>query len=403
MGKSCIKSPVIRRAQTGASMLEATIAIPVFLLLFFIIIDLARYFFVYLVFTYAAHHAADLGAKLEVEQGITESDCILDDHRCNFYVRRVERILNDAVGIARLVASDSATPSGVRLTNFRHYDTSIYSSSPNNSGLPGCVTRGVCSASSITSDAAFFRPGERVLRLSGVVGPVDHPTRGFGTGPAQGWPNAVETWPTLLDQQPIMVLLEASFRPVTPGFGPIPVRASAFAFRRSRQYGIASPPIMTTTTVTTTTTLTTTSTTVTTTSSTSTTTTSTTTTSTTTTSTSTTSTSTTSTSTTSSTTTTTYHGPSTTTTTTTVTTTTSTTSTSTTSTSTTSTSTTTTSTSTTSTSTSTTTTTSTSLTTTSTVFDCAICQAHGICISHYQCTQPEDDGYCGINCDLLPH
>jgi len=224
------------KEKKGASLIEAAISLPLFLLVILFFIDIARFFFVYVIVNYAAYQAVDFASKSIVEVDTTQMQCSTTQggEACQDYRNLVESILAQAVNTARLVSSASDSASGAQLLSFTHYDPDIYTGDPGSQNLSGL-------GASITSDAAFMRPGELVIRHDGEFDPVNvsHPTRPFGTGPDSGWPlRPGQSWPQVLETHPLAVVIQVRFSPVTPGVPVLNIVANQYAYRAARFFGI---------------------------------------------------------------------------------------------------------------------------------------------------------------------
>jgi len=215
----------------GASLIEAAISLPLFLLILLFFIDISRFFFIYVMVNYAAYQAVDFASKSIVETSTTQSFCGSPmSTECSDYKELVESILFKAENTALLVTSRYDVPSGAQLHSFDHYDSDVYTSGQNISGLGG----------GITSNVAFLRPGERVIQNKGLSDQknVDHATRSFGTGAGLGWPNIGESWPQVLENNPLEVRIDVSFTPVTPGVPILHIGARQYAYRAARFFGV---------------------------------------------------------------------------------------------------------------------------------------------------------------------
>ncbi|RIL12640.1 MAG: hypothetical protein DCC75_00015 [Proteobacteria bacterium] len=229
---------------TGVSLIEATIALPILLLLALGFLNFCYIFLVYCVIDYAASRAVDLASKLEVEIDTTAQRCAEDPATpvselaiCTGYVTRVNRILDEALGIASLVASPSTGAGMVTLVSFEHY----FASSPYTDYQSWPVL------GPIVRDAAFLRPGEVVRRQPTLPGDpvseISHPSRPPGTVSGSGWPGLAETWAAVMEQHPLQVRIEAIYRPLFPLASPLSLTGERYGFRRSRIYGGVAPPI----------------------------------------------------------------------------------------------------------------------------------------------------------------
>lgn len=216
----------------GVSYIEALLALPVFIILIIAAIDFAWYVAVYVIFSYASHTAVDLASKVQIETPTSVDDCATDAQRCADYEERVGRILNRALNIALTVSSDSSTDGKVQLIPYKHYDVNLYNASQNRSGIREMV-----------ADIGFIRPGETLVRdpdgRFGETTRVEHPTRIFGDQPRQGWPQTSynEKWEDLLRDSPVVIMINARYRPFLPFFPDLTVTATQYAYRRVPEYG----------------------------------------------------------------------------------------------------------------------------------------------------------------------
>jgi hypothetical protein len=225
----------------GATLIEAAIGIPIFLLVILFLIDLARYFFVSVVANYAVYQAVDFASKSIVEVDTTFAACVrvTSDGTtetlppCVAYRTLVENIIKRAEDVLFLVASDSTTTSSAaRLEQFSHYEGTQYSGR-NKSGL----------GSAITGHVAFLRPGEIVLKGSSTT--IQHSTRPFGENAGEGWPASGESWGQIFEGHPLEVRAEIVFSPVTPFFPSLTINARQYAFRAVRFFGAGFAPLPT--------------------------------------------------------------------------------------------------------------------------------------------------------------
>jgi hypothetical protein len=239
-----------RQAQSGANLVEAAIALPLFLMVVFFCIDIARYFYISIGMNYAAYRAVDQAAKELLEYNTDEASCTDSNAPDNLkHCQEVKAIYQRAqvvgLGFARQFASESSSDSKARLMKFRHFDPADYQS-----GLqPWSLLQGM------ESDLAFLRPGEAVHRLDKSNQPIAkfvHPLRpdyatSASAGVRTGWPNPAfgEIWDNVLAESPVAAHLEVEFKPMTPFVapltGPIRISATQFAYRRTPNVGITSP------------------------------------------------------------------------------------------------------------------------------------------------------------------
>lgn len=206
-------------------MLEAAISLPVFILLTLYFIDIARYCFVMLLLNYAARTGVTMAARSPVETMTDQVSCPSDNLApCQEYNDLVDRIDQQVKGVARLVSD-----SGVQLVPFQVYRASDYQD-PQISG----------SLQQKETTFPFLRPGEHAYRTTDGTY-YDHPTRPWGTTNSTGWPKpGATTWDPILETNPVVIHLEGQFRTLTPFLGPMNVRVTQYAFRRT---GMASGPL----------------------------------------------------------------------------------------------------------------------------------------------------------------
>lgn len=227
-------------------MVEAALTVWIFLVLVLFFIDLARFFFVYVVMELAAHRAVDYASKIEVEVPITEEFCTASAANlasCNNYRTRVTKIIKKATDLATMVASPSNSTSGsVRLRQFTLYGND-YRINPRNSDVRQKIWP---SFAELSGDAAFIRPGEKAVRITDGAEEFNHPTRPFdNTNPTSGnrrnWPAAGEGWGAVMEKEPLLVRMEASFGPVTPFIPRLNILVEQAAYRRTRVFGLGGP------------------------------------------------------------------------------------------------------------------------------------------------------------------
>ena len=252
LGIAAKNKGIARNMDRGASFVEAAISLPLFLMIVVFLVDLARYFFVYLVLSYAAHTAVDYASKLRIEEDTTCFDCpsLIADTPCARYLARTRLILNRALRFANMVSGAAESGHWAERIRFKHYGADLQGAQ--------------CSAlGEFNEDVAFLRPGEQVKRLTGPrTGEIfAHPTRLPGGGSDQGWPHGGEKWGNVMYAHPVMVYIEAQLKTITPLIPKLMIRIRATSFRMPPQFGQAVVIPTTTTTSTTSTTTTTTTTT----------------------------------------------------------------------------------------------------------------------------------------------
>jgi hypothetical protein len=222
-------------ATRGATLVEATLAVPIFIICIFFLIDLVRYFHVSTSLNHAAHVAVDLAAKLPVEEDTDQNSCVPDDSQCRRFNSNFDDVISEAMIFARGVARASGTGGAVELVKFRHFNASDYR-------LTQVPWNGLLGKE---SDVVFLRPGEAAyeLRDSTQVRKYPHPIRAdFGTlngTSGVGWPNPEqsESWDDVLEAAPLLVHIEANMTLYTPIIGPLvgPIRVAAtqLAYRKA--------------------------------------------------------------------------------------------------------------------------------------------------------------------------
>lgn len=249
-----------RQRSTGASYVEAAIAVPLFLLFVFALIDFARYFLVSGMLNWAAQSGADWASKVEVEVITTqmadgEDPC--DSRGCpgpsgtrdncvfyeNLFGLITQRVLQDVATFTAPSSADSYSS----LVQWEHYHPQDYVCNPEE----GTYGSGLDSAAGWrTLDVAFLRPGERVREVgANSERIVEHPMRPCSstpgavcqTGDNTGWPRPGESWGQILEANPVVVLLEVRFRPITPLMPELRIQSMQFGFRTTRQFGVGNP------------------------------------------------------------------------------------------------------------------------------------------------------------------
>ena len=238
--RSHVRSSSPVSSNRGGTLVEAAVALPIFLLLVFFIIDLARYFFAAIVLQWAAHNGVDLASKLEVETDtklcasgpLALSAAELEN--CNRYERIVQRVIARTLDTASLVTSPSSSGSMTRRTTFEHYS---------DGDQADLRAHFFDEPSEHIADVAFLRPGEKAMRSDGTF--FEHPTRPFGDTDTDGvgWPGPTETWTSIVEQEPLVVRVEVDFNPITPLLPNIMLAATEFGFRRPRVFGTGRSPV----------------------------------------------------------------------------------------------------------------------------------------------------------------
>lgn len=218
----------------GASLIEVALSLPLFMLLILFIVDVSRYFFIYVMLNLAAQRAVDYAAKLPVDINIGVNACSIDAQACTDYRARVEGILKVATDLAERVVARSDSNNETRLISLTHFAPDIYTGQ-NQLGI-----------GSLVADAGLVRPGERLIRQGGSASDsealFDHPTRPYGTARFYGPPANGESWALLLENHPLVLHMEALYSPITPGIPELSMQIDQIAYRRSNKFGVAPPP-----------------------------------------------------------------------------------------------------------------------------------------------------------------
>lgn len=219
--------------EKGAAMVEAALTITVFVAFVLFIIDIARYFFSYIILSHAAHFAADMAGKLPLEGNTTSTNCaVYAGSSCEKYQRDISKILLAAENIADWASiSSDAREVGVRRAKFRNYDNNDYPNVYPGSGLhyPGVGN------TKLDYDVGVLRPGERQLADfgDGETKWFEHPTRQPKADGSVRWPEPGESWGGILDKNPVQFIVLAKFDPLTPMFPELLIEAKAFALRKA--------------------------------------------------------------------------------------------------------------------------------------------------------------------------
>ena len=222
---------------SGAVGAEAALVIPIFAFALLFFVDMARYAYLTTVVNYAAYSGADLASKLDVAVPSDVNSCLgTNVVQCVAYRRRVIAVSAKVDQIlSTLIQSDSPT-SKVHFTQFRMYEDGEYTN----------PTRDLTLAAMPDSRAGFLRPGEVIRRVvPGNASYFDHPTRPAKSRGGAGWPNSManESWERILVDNPIVVRVEATLQPYTPGFSPWRVVGTQLGYRRTPQVGVETAPL----------------------------------------------------------------------------------------------------------------------------------------------------------------
>ena len=236
-------------SEGGATLVEATLALPIFIISVLFLIDLLRYFIVYVLLQYAAYSGADLATKLETELDTYSSscpnppcNCDVRPPDCDRYEQIVQRVTDQTIAIARLMARPSSeVGASVHLLQFDHFISGDFTwEDASGSQFAGS------GLSPFSADAAVLRPGERVQaqpsgeffentirpwsRSNGCSNCSNPPTC-----PACKWPSTGETWGGLLQDAPIEVRVHAVMRPLTPFIPEMTIVGRSFGYRAARR------------------------------------------------------------------------------------------------------------------------------------------------------------------------
>lgn len=221
----------------GASLVEAALVLPVFILIVFFLIDISNYFYRYIVISYAVGAGADLACKYPMELKTDPDWCSeARGHRadCETYRRYLKSVLIKTEELADAVSvriGDAPNPVSATLVrrNFTHY----YESTPQDQRILG-------DRPLITAGAALLRPGEKVRRDDGLE--INHPSLPYpapNATPPAGWPlpGTGTTWTTVLDKYPVVVRIEADYEPLTPFMPRIPMMSQGLCYRKMAASG----------------------------------------------------------------------------------------------------------------------------------------------------------------------
>jgi hypothetical protein len=228
-----IFAAVIARTR-GASMLEATLVLPIFLSLCFFTIDLVRYCIAIACMNYAAYEASDYLSKQQVELDTSSTACAVSNTDCSRYLDILAQTRDRALRYAYFFTSSSQAGGSIALREFEHF----YSG--DQAQLAG---RNLAQfPSGVRMDIGIIRPGEKIRTFNGTE--TEHTMRPFGAagGSTSGWPGGLTTWPRIFSDVPLQVVLEADFHFVTPFLHPIALRATHDAWRRTQAFGVPIAP-----------------------------------------------------------------------------------------------------------------------------------------------------------------
>ena len=243
------KTAISKNAEIGATMVEATLALPIFIISVLFLIDLLRYFIVYVLLQYAAYSGADLATKLETELDTYSTscpnppcNCDSNPADCTRYEQIAQRVTSQTEAIARLMAhASNETGASVRLVQFDHFISGDFTWEDGGGGQ--YAGSGL---SPFSADSAVLRPGERVQAqpsgefFENTIRPWN---RGSGCSdcnsppacPACKWPARGETWGSVLQNVPIEVRVHAIMRPITPFIPEMTIVGRSFGYRAARR------------------------------------------------------------------------------------------------------------------------------------------------------------------------
>jgi hypothetical protein len=233
-----------RHASLGATVLETAVSLFVFLAFVFGIIDIARYYVVNLGMQYAVHAGVDLGAKLELEQDTSNTNCTgAADDPCSKLMQSYRAIAARVTKYADTFTSRHDLESSAQRIAFEHF----YESEHSHVSSPSWV-----------SDIIVLRPGEiaREQRNPSTTYEVPYrPFDGNGDGDSddedEGWPKPGESWNEVLRQHPFAVRVAVDFKFITPLLPATRIEVEQYGFRHSKPFGNSplSEPIPTPTVV----------------------------------------------------------------------------------------------------------------------------------------------------------
>ena len=184
----------------GVALIEATITLPLFILILFFLIDIARYLFITIWLHYTAYVAVDnLSKSIETATYVDQSSCQANKANltaCQNFKTKLIKLRDLISGKIQVIGG------GVKLHSFR-----MYPSSPD-------VT--------LDSVLAIVRPGEEIIDIQ-TNQTIQHPVRiPGGCSPLDniGTPctNRGETWLSVLNSNPIISLIIADVDTITPIF-----------------------------------------------------------------------------------------------------------------------------------------------------------------------------------------
>ncbi len=221
----------------GASLVEASVTIVLFVFFTLSLVDLSRYFMARAVLEYAVFQGANLAAKLELEVDTSDENCQEHPEQCEDFKKRLAVISDTVLETANIISSSASSGGGLQRVKFRSY----YAGDQKVNAL--------MEAGNLPpeSDVAIVRPGEKLLMLlpGNNNKEIDHPTRSY----SQGWPAQGENWRKILDDRnPIGVHLGAIFKPITPMMPEMVIHTNHWVMRRPKVFGAPIPKLPSTAT-----------------------------------------------------------------------------------------------------------------------------------------------------------
>lgn len=234
--------------QSGASLVEAGLALPILLALIYGIIELARCFWIFAVLNWAAYQGADLASKLDIgiSPSINNVDCSLEgsDNECV----KLAGMLRDIKGRVTSVMDWINHSSRIKFVQYDHYDpnSDAYTIPPTLLNQKFLDTIHKPDYELAEMPLAIVRPTEEVLIHN--AGPLDLPFSNPCRGPTQGWPAQKGAWDLILSTCPTIIRITADVKPLIPFpmFSSYRVQATQIAYRLSPYLGVANVALSTT-------------------------------------------------------------------------------------------------------------------------------------------------------------
>ena len=237
-------SEVVAHPRKGSVALEIALVFPLLVLVVYISLELFLYFLSYAGLNYAAHTAADLASKLQIEIMTDSEVCpatgatVEKAKKCQEYIYRVSKIIEQADNLAdKFSGRYPASGRVVRMPALHYYGAP--QAQILGQEIPACAAASGCFV-------GFMRPGERVkFETSTRTIIAEHPTRAFTPNQADpnvpsGWPALGESWANILYTDPIVIQIEAEYYPLTPLIGPIHMSVRQLAYRKTPPIGRAA-------------------------------------------------------------------------------------------------------------------------------------------------------------------